>query len=304
MDNNLIVVRQLPVIEDQLRQVKAGIETRVSEALALACTEETYKTVKKVRAELNKEYAELEQRRKEVKSAILKPYQDFEALYKECAGDIYTTADRQLRERISYVEDGLKLQRVEDAEAYFDEYRESLGIAPEMVSFATSGIHVTLSESRKATRQKVTAFLDRIAADLKMIETQDNREEILVEYKKTLSVSQAVTTVKERQKAVEQARRQRAEAEAARAAKEAAQAKVEQAIAEDTAASGQAEAEQATALAAPEPLAAPEEESSRTNEPQAAEKVYSTSFRVTATLDKLRALKQFLTEGGYQYEQL
>ena len=39
MENNLIVVKQLPIIEDQLRQVKASVDSRVAQALALACTE-------------------------------------------------------------------------------------------------------------------------------------------------------------------------------------------------------------------------------------------------------------------------
>ena len=41
MENNLIVVKQLPIIEDQLRQVKASVDARVAQALALACTEES-----------------------------------------------------------------------------------------------------------------------------------------------------------------------------------------------------------------------------------------------------------------------
>ena len=83
MENNLIVVKQLPIIEDQLRQVKASVDDRVAQALSLACTEETYKNVKKARAELNKEFQDLEARRREVKKAILAPYKGFEKLYKE-----------------------------------------------------------------------------------------------------------------------------------------------------------------------------------------------------------------------------
>ena len=36
MENNLIVVKQLPIIEDQLRQVKASVDERVAQVLALA----------------------------------------------------------------------------------------------------------------------------------------------------------------------------------------------------------------------------------------------------------------------------
>ena len=54
MEKNLIVVKQLPVIEDQLLAVKNSIEERVATALSLVCTEETYKDIKKVRSELPK----------------------------------------------------------------------------------------------------------------------------------------------------------------------------------------------------------------------------------------------------------
>ena len=110
MENNLIVVKQLPVIEDQLLAVKNSIEERVATALSLVCTEETYKDIKKVRSELNKEYAELEKRRKEIKGQILAPYESFEGVYKECAGDMYAKADRELGAKIKEVEDGLKQQ--------------------------------------------------------------------------------------------------------------------------------------------------------------------------------------------------
>lgn len=92
MNSDLIVVRQLPIIEDQLRQVKATVEARVGEALSLACTEETRQAVKEARSALNKEFGELEARRKEVKASIMAPYEAFEALYKECAADIYRDA--------------------------------------------------------------------------------------------------------------------------------------------------------------------------------------------------------------------
>ncbi len=296
MDHNLIVVRQLPVIEDQLRQVKANIEARVSSVLSLACTEETCKEVKKARAELNKEYAELEQRRKEVKAAILAPYQEFEALYKECAGDLYSAADAQLKARIAEVESGLRQQRLDDVQSYFDEYRQSLHIDGKLVSFANSGIKITLSESRKALRLKAKCFLDRIAGDLAMIETQEHKDEILVEYRRTLDASQAITAVSNRHKAMAEERKRREEVAAAQAARAAAQAKVEKAVAEDAAPDAPAPTlppMQPPVAAAPQPDA-----------PMPGEKRYALSFRVTGTLEKLKALKKFLIDGGYQYEQL
>lgn len=282
MNSELIVIRQLPVIEEQLQQIKASIEARVGEALSLACTEDTYKAVKKARTELNKEYDELESRRKEVKAAILAPYERFEALYKECAGNIYAQADAQLKSRISEVEGGLRQQKQDEAATYFDEYRKSLDL-DECFTFAMSGIKVTLSDSRKALKAKAKDFLDRVAGDLALIETQEHKEEILVEYKRTLNISQAVTTVSDRHQRMEDERQRREQAAAVRTAKAEAKAKVEEIVAEE-------------AHVAP-PVAVPADE-------PAEERVYSTAFRVTGTMDQLRALKTFLTEGGYSYEQL
>lgn len=297
MNDNLIIVRQLPVIEDQLLQVKASIESRVSEALSLACTEDTYKAVKKARSELNKEYTELERRRKEVKASILAPYEQFEKLYKECAGDIYTQADNQLKARISEVEEGLKQQRLDDLLAYFEEYRQSLGLDPDLATFDASGIKVTLSDSQKALKTKAKAFLDRVAGDLELIETQELKEEILVEYRRTLNISAAVTTVNNRHKAMEAERRRRETATVTRSALGASSAKVEETVRETAAGPGLMPPVASPVEDAPAPEDMPPAE-------QTAEKLYSTAFRVTGSLDQLKALKKFLVDGGYTYEQL
>lgn len=297
MNDNLIIVRQLPVIEDQLLQVKASIESRVSEALSLACTEDTYKAVKKARSELNKEYTELERRRKEVKASILAPYEQFEKLYKECAGDIYTQADNQLKARISEVEEGLKQQRLDDLLAYFEEYRQSLGLDPDLATFDASGIKVTLSDSKKALKTKAKEFLDRVAGDLELIETQELKEEILVEYRRTLNISAAVTAVNNRHKAMEAERRRLEAAAVARSALGASSAKVEETVKETAAGPGLMPPVASLVEDAPAPEDMPPAE-------QTAEKLYSTAFRVTGSLDQLKALKKFLVDGGYTYEQL
>jgi hypothetical protein len=48
----LIIVKQLPIIEEQLKGLSEEISKKVSKAMKLAVTEETVKEVKKVRAEL------------------------------------------------------------------------------------------------------------------------------------------------------------------------------------------------------------------------------------------------------------
>ncbi len=298
MENGLIIVKQLPVIEDQLAAVKESITERVNQALSLVCTEDTYKDIKKVRADLNKEYAELEAKRKEVKTAVLAPYEKFEKIYKECAGDLYADADRKLKAKIAEVEEGLRQQKITAVCDYFVEYRESLELTEDLVKYDDMGLKVGLSDSLTGLKKKVKDFLDHISDDLKAIESHEDKDEIMTEYRRGFNLANALSTVAARHKAIEDAKRLREEAEARRKAQEKREKELAAVIAAQT--------EQVVPVAAPvavevaqvipEPVAVPEA-------PEA-EKTYSTSFKVTGTLDQLKALKKFLVEGGYTYEQL
>lgn len=287
MENNLIVVKQLPIIEEQLKRVKVSVAQRVVDALSLVCTEDTYKDVKRERAALNKEFQELEARRKEVKKAILAPYEAFEALYKECVSDVFTRADAELRNKIAAVENGIKGAKREELIAFYNEYRNSVNVPADLAPFERAQINITMSDSVKKLRESATAFLDGIANDLRMIETLEYRDEVLVEYYRTLSASQSLLIVDERHKRMEAEASRRAEQEAARAARLAAQAKVETVIAE----------------APTEVISAPTE-IPREEETAKPEKLPFIALRVYGTIEQLKALKNFLKDGGYTYEQL
>ena len=274
MSNEIIVVKQLPVIEQQLAQIKEQVAERVETVTSLVVTEDTVKTVKKARTELNAEFKAWEDKRKEVKKSVITPYEKFEEVYNDCISNSYKTADKLLKQRIDEVENELKAEKAAEVKSYFEEYLASKGI--DFVTYEQAGINVTLSASLKGLKEQAKAFIDRIESDLKLIETfTDLKAEILVEYKKTLNVSDAITGVKARAKAVqEEQARQEAEAE-----KRAAGAQRVEAI----------------KAAAPEVIAAPAEV-------QPEEPKLTLRFTVKATKTKLRELKNFLDEEGYEYE--
>ena len=290
MNGDLIVVKQLPVIEDQLVAVKKNIEERVAMVLSLVCTEDTYKDIKRVRSDLNKEYKELEAKRIEVKKAVMAPYEKFEGVYKECAGDLYKRADMQLKAKIDEVEAGLKKQKEEDLAKYFAEYRTSVGLAEDFVGLEASGIRVGLTDSKTALRKKAAEFLDRIASDLQVIKTLEHQDEVLSEYRRNYNLSGAMLTVDSRHKAIEEEKARRealmARMEAERAAAEAAAQAAQEAIQQEQ-------------ISAPEavqaPVAMPDPE---TSVPQV--KIYEVTFTVRGTKEQLVALKQFMNEGGYE----
>ena len=59
-DKQIMVLEALPIIKTHLEKLSIEIKEKVDKSLSLVCTEDTVKDVKKVRAELNKEFQELE----------------------------------------------------------------------------------------------------------------------------------------------------------------------------------------------------------------------------------------------------
>lgn len=286
MSNEIIVVKQLPVIEQQLAQIKAQVAERVSAVMKLICTEDTVKEIKKARTELNAEFKAWEDKRKEVKTAVMSPYEQFEAVYKDCISDSYKAADKDLKQKIDEVEQELKSKKAAEVRSYFDEYQASVchgkNVDISFITYEQAGINVTLSASLKSLKEQAKNFIDRIVSDLALIETfTDLKAEILVEYKKSLNVSDAITGVKARAKAVqEEQARQEAEAE-----KRAAEAQRVEAI----------------KAAIPEAPAAVEAPTEQTAAP-APEQKFCIRFTVKGTKEQLIALKKFLNEGEYEYE--
>lgn len=273
--NEIIVVKQLPVIVEQLQTIKADVTVRTNEAMSLVCTEDTVQEVKKIRADLNKEFKEWEDKRKEVKKAIMSPYEQFEAVYKDCITDVFKKADIDLKGKIDDTENGIKEEKRQTVVDYFNEYLASKNI--DFITFENANINVTLSASKKSLKEQAKAFIDRVCDDLNLIDTQEHKDEILYEYKRTLNVSNAITTVVNRYKAIEEAKKQEEERKAKEQAEKEAADKVETVV---------------ETLTPPTPLEVPIVE----------EPILTVQFKVRGTKAKLKALKEFLNNGGYDYE--
>lgn len=219
----LITVKQLPIIEEHLERMRQEITTIIEEALALPVTDETVKEIKKKRSALNKQFKELDAKRKEVKKKVIEPYDTFEKIFKTCITEPFKEADEQLGAKIAEVENARKAEKEESVKAYFTEYAVSLNL-PNFITYERMGLEIIFSTSLKRYKEQVKAFLDRAASDLQLIETQEHSDEILVEYKKSLDASRAILVVNNRHKMIEaekqraEERRRRREEEAARAA--------------------------------------------------------------------------------------
>ena len=279
---DLIIVKQLPQIEEHLKELSAEIDKKVESAKSLVCTEESVKTIKQVRADLNKEFKELEMQRKNVKEQILAPYMQFEEVYKTYISEKYKSADVDLKTKIDNTENELKAQKEQEIKDYFEEYKTANDI--DFVTFEQANINVTLSASKKSLKEQAKKFIDEVVDDLKLIETQDCKEEILVEYKQTLNISRAIQDVANRHKLLEEEKRKQEELKSKQL--EEAQRQAEISIKEQEIATK--EALNNFVIEAPKV----EEQ----------EEVLTLKFTVKGTRSKLKELKKFLEDGGYDYE--
>ncbi len=277
-NKELIIVRQLPEIEEHLKGLSEEIEQKVENAKSLVCTEENVKVIKQIRADLNKEFKEVENQRKTVKEQILAPYMKFEEIYKTYIADKYKSADIDLKQKIDNTENELKKQKEQEIRDYFEEYRIANDI--DFVTFEQANINVTLTASKKALKEQVKKFIDEIVDDLKLIETQECKEEILVEYKQNLNVSRAIQEVANRHKLLEEERKRQEE-------------KLKEL--EEVSKLTNANIPNETPSTAQEILAKP-----TIKEKQ--EEILTLRFTVRGTRNKLKELKNFLEEGGYDYE--
>ena len=274
VNQELIVIKQLPVIEEKLKQLSEDISEKVETAKALVCTEENVKTIKQVRANLNKEFIQVENQRKAVKEQILEPYMKFEKIYKEYISDKYKSADEDLKTKINTVENELKVQKEQEIKNYFEELKTANNI--DFVTYEQAKINVTLTASKKSLKEQVDSFINKILDDLKLIETQDNKAEILVEYKKDLNVSRAITEVVNRKEELLKIQQQQIDRNLQ---------EEKNRIQENL-----------------HNLASANTGNQTQQEVQTQEKIYKITFTVTGTAVRLKQLKDYMLREGYQYE--
>lgn len=284
MENQeLIVVKQLPEIEEHLKNVSLEIDKKVNEARSLVCTEENKQAVKNIRAELKKELEQFEIQRKAVKEKVLAPYMQFEEVYKECISDKFREADKDLKEKIDTIEIEQKKRLEDGAREYFEEYMASKNI--DFIKFERLGLKVGLSDNPTKLKKQITAFIEKVVDDLNLIETQEHKAEILVEYKQTLNVSNAITTVANRFKAIEEEKKKQEELKNKIYQQMSGEANKAVEITQTS-----TEVEQQKAF------------DREMQDTQINQKTYTITFKVTGTAPRLKQLKDYLIKEGFQYE--
>ena len=239
---------------------------------SLVITEDMLKDIKSEKSQINKAKDTVATYRKDIVKEFKKPIEQFELLAKETESILKEAYDT-CNEAVKRYEDETKAKKTEEVKAYFDEYAESLKI--DFVEYERLGINVTLTASMKSLKEAVKVCLDKIASEIDLINIQKEEliPDMLVEYKKTLNVANAIKNVTDRHKAIEEEKARQEALKALKADEEKTIAKAKEVIEEVTA-----------------PVEVKEV------------KTYRSTFTVYGTVEQLRALKEFLEKEGIKYD--
>jgi len=198
---NEIKLVQSPIIEHDLVRVGQSVTERLK-ALNIEeqiVTDETIQTLKKLRAELNKESKEWIDQIKAVDEIASKPIKEFKEVAKTEIVEKYKEADEILKNKIGEFENNLKAEKREIILMYFAELCFAENI--DFITFDKLGIEVNLSTSEKAYKDKCFEFVSKVVDEINLIKTNQYEAEIMVEYKKTLNAAKAIKDVQDRKEA-------------------------------------------------------------------------------------------------------
>lgn len=285
----LITIHQLPVIEQQLRQLKESWEQRARDAAAMVCTEDTVQGLKKIRADMRKEYTVADEQRKAAKKKYMEPWDAIEKLFKECVDNSFKQADDSLKNTINTFEGEIKAKCEQDLRAYYAELMtiEHLDFLSFEQAMQLGKISIGMTEAKRATPRKLMdslgAVVSQVALGVEQIQKMDDAPAIMAEYKQCFDVGRAVSVVQER-------KRREAEEAAAAEARKAAQEAQAAAVAKVEAAAPQ--------MPAAAPVAAPVQQRRKSPDdvfPEFTFTIYG------ATRAQLIRVRDFLKQEGLNY---
>lgn len=198
-------------IEDNIKDVKE-YAIKVKEYYTnLVFTVETKEDAEKEKADINKFKKQVEDFRKQIVAKYNEPIKLFEATAKETEKLLKETYDLINVQVKAFDDEQLEKVR-EKVESYFNEYAQSKDI--DFVNFSqmnvsvTKGLLTSTGNLTKKAQEQINEFIDRCVKDVDLINTLEHKEEILIEYKKTLKSAESIAMVMDRYKQLEEMKKE------------------------------------------------------------------------------------------------
>ena len=203
--NEIVKIEQMPIVFSQLEKIGAFIAEKTKDLNELECTEENKVEVKNRRTEINNTLKILEDRRKEIKNKLLEPYDIFNKKYEQECKEQLENASNLLKDKIDVIENEQKQQKEDELREFVEQHCEANHI---YIDFEDLGLNITLSASMKSLKEQALTYINKVVGDLKLIDMEEYKDEILLEYQKTHDFASAKTSVIERHKQLEEIAKQ------------------------------------------------------------------------------------------------
>lgn len=337
MENNSTETQELkpmefritdPATEDFIKaihwnkpELMAAIKERVAKYENIVYTSDNVKQAKADRAELNKLIKAIEDKRKEVKKQLLKPYEDFEAEVKELLEIIKKPAemiDKQVKgyeqEQKAFKKSQLKTQFEQDSKA------KALSGKVEFEDvFEERYLNATVSLA--SAWNDMSGKLAKIQEEISLIENKDSvhKHSVMSMYLKSFDITKALEHERQleemaKREEEEKAAKERAEAEAKQKAEE------ERLRQEAESKTGENENNVKRQIdgvqdrqpqgGSMEPRASDQEASTATggseeqNCSAGEDKIFPAAFRVCGTKEQLAMLVRFMNERNINWQQI
>ena len=286
--NELVKVEQMAVIKQQLdivgEEIKKKVDTipEVLEEFSKLDSkeqEEKKQEIKKYRTYLSSIQKQLEDKRKEIKKEINKPYDEFNTYYEDNVKVLLTNGINQLDTTISDIEKKQINEKQLEIEEFIKEHilsnhLESIVDVVDVIEYAK--LKINLSTSIKSLKESALGFISKVSDEVKLIDLEETPSNLLYEYQRNgYDLTKAKLTLIERQKEIEELAKQRE--------KEVEEIKQEKVIEEQI-----------------EEIITPPVE---INEEKETELVKS-AFEVKCTIDDLIAIKKLFEERNIKYRNI
>lgn len=187
----VVTLKQEPIITYGLiEKISNEVRERI-DALSIETlepSEQALGQMKKLRAELNKEFEIFESQRKVVKDIVLRDYNIFESQYKAKIADQFKNADSKLKELVASVESKLLDEKIDRLKEFFNEVNKF-----DFVTFEKLNLKITRSMKDNDLRDQIQDSLDRISSDIDTIATMEHSDRILAKYQASLDLNTAIS---------------------------------------------------------------------------------------------------------------
>ena len=198
------VISNLGTISDNLQEVEASIREKVKEYHNIVVTEETIQDGKKILADIRKEKEGLEQERKTIKKAWMKPYEAFEKRAKELIA-LYDEPVQILDSQLKEFEKQRKREKQQEIQRIYDaakgDLEEWLPLSKVYDEKWESSIY-----SKKKIREEIEQAFRQVERSIQTIQSMQSEfeKEGLAVLKTTESLQAAIEEMQTRKRIKEE----------------------------------------------------------------------------------------------------